>query len=138
MVSIASIQAVVASLWLRRFYSEFISGFLLVLCGIEALALSHWLLFIPLGLESPFEVIMNINMGVFYLSAYLTPLIIFFFLYMWIIKPLIRWSRRDRTVSLDSSTKFVKDTAFVNSRRYLLFISICCSIFDFVHRFFNF
>jgi len=90
-ISIASIQAVVAGIWSKKDYREFLFSVLLLLCGVEGLALLHWIVFVPLGWASPLEGVANVEAGLFYLAAYLVPLLILPLLFMWVLKPLVRW-----------------------------------------------
>jgi len=90
-ISIASIQAVVAGVWFNKGYREFLFSVLLLLCGLEGLALLHWVVFVPLGWASPLEGVANVEAGLFYLAAYLVPLLILPLLFMWVLKPLVRW-----------------------------------------------
>jgi len=47
--------------------------------------------FVPLGWASPLEGVADVETGLFYLAAYLVPLLILPLLYMWVLKPLARW-----------------------------------------------
>lgn len=117
-ISIASIQAVVASVWSKKGYREFVFGVLLLLCGVEGLALLHWMVFVPLGWASPLEGVANVEAGLFYLAAYLVPLLILPLLFMWVLKPLVRWGL-GREVSVARVRSGVDDVRW--SRLLLVF-----------------
>ena len=70
-VSMASLLAVVAGLWFRRDFGRFFSWVFLLFGVLEAAALLHWVVFVPLGLVSPFGSFAWVEMGLFYLAVYL-------------------------------------------------------------------
>ena len=117
-ISIASIQAVVAGVWSKKDYGGFIFSVLLLLCGVEGLALLHWIVFVPLGWASPLEGVANVEAGLFYLAAYLVPLLILPLLFMWVLKPLVRWGL-GREVSVARVRSGVDDVRW--SRLLLMF-----------------
>ncbi|HUS77888.1 MAG TPA: hypothetical protein VM050_04425, partial [Patescibacteria group bacterium] len=87
----ANLVAVVAGLRLHGGLGRFASGFFIVLSGFEALALLHWVVFLPFGLVSPVEGVAWVEVGVFYVASYLVPLLVLPLLFMWVLRPLIRW-----------------------------------------------
>jgi len=89
-ISIASLQAVIAGLWAYRTLSKFLTGIILLLSVIEGGALLHWIVFLPLGLVSPFEGVAWVETGLFYLASYLVPLLVLSLFFMWFLKPLTR------------------------------------------------
>lgn len=93
-LSVASLLAVLVCLWLRRDFYGFFSWVFVVFGFLEAAALFHWVVFLPFGLTSPFEGFAWVEMGLFYLFAYLVPLLVLPLLYMWVFKPLLRWALR--------------------------------------------
>lgn len=117
-ISIASIQAVVAGVWSKKDYREFLFSVLLFLCGVEGLALLHWVVFVPLGWASPLEGVANVEAGLFYLAAYIVPLLILPLLFMWVLKPLVRWGL-GREVSVARVRSGVDDVRW--SRLLLMF-----------------
>ena len=90
-LSAVSLLAAASGLWFHRRLEEFFTGVFALLGGFEALALFHWVFFVPLGLSSPLEGVAWVEMGLFYLAAYLAPLLVLPLLFMWILKPLLRW-----------------------------------------------
>ena len=90
-VSIGSLLAVVGGLWADRKIGKYLAGVLAFLGSIEALALLHWAVFLPIGLSSPFLWYANLEMGLFYLLAHLAPFLAIPLMYLWVFKLLVYW-----------------------------------------------
>jgi hypothetical protein len=89
--AIASLASVLCGLLLIRCFGKFLWWSLVLLTGFEGLVLSHWLLFVPLGLASPFLVLANIELDLYFVAAYLSPLLILPLLFVWIFRTLLEW-----------------------------------------------
>lgn len=123
-ISIASIQAVVAGLWLHRNYSKFFTGIILLLSGIEAFSLLHWVVFVPMGWISPFEGVAYVETGLFYIATYFAPLLVLPLLFMWLLKPLISWSRGGT-----SDTEYViEKKGFRRGDSFMLILVVCLAV----------
>lgn len=90
-VSAVSLLAAASGLWFHRRLEEFFTVVFALLGGFEVLALFHWVFLVPLGLSSPLEGVAWVEMGLFYLAAYLAPLLVLPLMFMWILKPLFRY-----------------------------------------------
>jgi len=90
-VSTGSLLAVVGGLWAYRSIGKYLSGVLALLGSIEAIALLHWAVFLPLGLSSPFRWYANLEMGLFYMAAHLAPFLAILLMYLWVFKLLLHW-----------------------------------------------
>ena len=89
--AIASLASVLCGLLLIRCFGKFLWWNLVILTGSEGLVLSHWLLFVPLGLASPFLVLANIELDLYFVAAYLAPLLVLPLLFVWILRMLLEW-----------------------------------------------
>jgi len=94
-VSMASLLAVAGGLWLHRRFDGYLSWMFLLLGGLEAAALLHWVVFVPLGLAGPFEAAARLEGDLFYVASYLAPLLVLPLMFTWVLKPLIRWGWGD-------------------------------------------
>jgi len=101
-VSIGSLLAVVGGLWADRKIGRYLAGVLALLGSIEALALLHWAVFLPIGLSSPFLWFANLEMGLFYCLAYLAPFLSIPLMFLWVPKLMLhqRWGRKVKNESL--------------------------------------
>jgi hypothetical protein len=101
-VSAGSLLAVVGGLWADRKIGRYLAGVLVLLGSIEALALLHWVVFLPIGLSSPFLWYANLEMGLFYLLAHLAPFLSIPLMFLWVPKLIVhwRWGRNVNNVSL--------------------------------------
>jgi len=90
-VSTGSLLAVAGGLWTHRRIGRYLSGVLVLLGSIEALALLHWAVFLPIGLSSSFRWYANLETGLYYLAAHLAPFLVIPLLYIWVFKLLVYW-----------------------------------------------
>lgn len=79
----------VVLLYSRRF-QDYFTWLLALLTGFEGMALIHWIL-LPLGIASPLTWFADLELSLFYIAAYLAPLLVLPLMFMWILKPLLRW-----------------------------------------------
>lgn len=79
----------VAVLDSRRFQGYF-TWLLALLTVFEGAALIHWIL-LPLGIVSPLAWFADLELSLFYVAARLAPLLVLPMMFMWILKPLLRW-----------------------------------------------
>lgn len=92
-VGVASLLAVAGGLWGRRCFGRFLFGVFGLLSLVEGLALLHWVVFVPLGWVSPVVGVAGLEMGLFYISGYVAPLLVLVFLCIWFLRPLVGWVR---------------------------------------------
>ena len=90
-VSTGSLLAVAGGLWANRNLGRYLTVVLALLGSIEALALLHWAVFLPIGLSSPFLWFANLEMGLFYLAAHLAPYLAIPLMYLWVFKLMVYW-----------------------------------------------
>ena len=90
-VSTGSLLAVAGGLWANRRIGKYISGVLALLGSIEALALLHWAIFLPIGVSSPFRWYAGVEMGLYHLTAHLAPFLVIPLMYLWVFKLLVDW-----------------------------------------------
>jgi len=122
-VGVASLLAVAGGLWSRRCFGHFFFGVFGLLGLVEGLALLHWVVFVPLGWASPVERVAGLEMGLFYISGYVAPLLVLLFLCMWFLKPLFRWIRGVDPFSV-SVTENTGVRVSIRSVRFLVFLVI--------------
>jgi len=60
------------------------------LTGLEAASLSHWLLFLPLGLKTPLESVAELEMSLFYVASNLAPYLVLTLIFVCFLKPFNR------------------------------------------------
>lgn len=90
-LSAASLMAAAGGLLIQRRLDGFLSWVFLLLSGFEAAALLYWVVFVPLGLTGPFESVAGLELDLFYIFAYLAPLLVLPLMFMWGLKQLLRW-----------------------------------------------
>ena len=125
-VSIGSLLAVASSLWVNRKIVRYLACVLALLGSIEALALLHWAVFLPIGLPSQFLWYANLEMGLFYLLARLAPFLSIPLMFLWIPKLIIHWRRRRKVKN--ASPCWMVDYQKPSWSKFLLFFSIILSI----------
>ena len=126
-VGVVSLLAVVGGLWDRRCFGSFLVGIFGLLSLVEGLALLHWVFFVPLGWVSPAMGVAGLEMGLFYISGYIAPLLILGFLCIWFLKPIADWSR-----GVDSSSEGVVEKKVVrvlDRSAYFLLALVLLSVF---------
>ena len=72
-LAVVSLVSVVVALYLSRRVQEYCVGLLAILFVVEAGSLLHWLVFVPLGLQDPFQAVTSLEQSLFYLAAQLSP-----------------------------------------------------------------
>jgi len=95
-VSIASLMAAAGGLVYHRSLSKFLTLIFTFLGGIEALALIHWLFFVPFGLASPLKEVVRFEMGLFYLAGHLAPFLVLPLMYGWVLRLFVPKGRKIR------------------------------------------
>jgi len=123
-VSIGSFLAVAGGLWANRKIGRYLAGVLAILGSIEALALLHWAVFLPIGLSNPFLWYANLEMGLFYMAAHLAPYLVIPLMYLWIIKLLMHW----RWGSKEKQEDFENKEGEWLSRRVILILIFSISL----------
>ncbi len=64
---------------------------LLYLSCFEALALVHWVVFVPLGLDGVLGGLAGLELDLFFVSAYLIPLLVLPLLFWWAVRWVVEW-----------------------------------------------
>jgi len=126
-VAVASLLAVAGGLWSRRCFGHFFFGVFGLLGLVEGLALLHWMVFVPLGWASPVEMVAGLEMGLFYISGYLTPLLALLFPCMWFLKPIVYWLKGVELGSV-TGTRNERVHVSIRSSRFL-FLLVIFSVF---------
>lgn len=126
-VGVASLLAVAGGLWRRRCFGHFFFGVFGLLSLVEGLALLHWVVFVPLGLASPAEGVAMLELGFFYISGFLAPLLVMLFLFMWILKPLFNFGFRRANILPGFIYNNEKRMSFLAPNLLLVF-AICLSV----------
>ena len=127
-VGVVSLLAVIWGLWDTRCFSSFLVGIFWSLSLVEGLALLHWVVFVPLGWVSPVEGVAGLEMGLFYISGYVAPLLVLVFHCMWFLRPLVGWVR-----GFESSSDIVVENKVVRvSGRSGLFLVVLVLLSVFV------
>jgi len=96
-ISIASLIATATGLFVERCFKKSISGILLYLSMIEAVALLHWVVLLPLGLSSPFNEIARIETGLFYIAGRIAPFMGLLLMLTWSLSLYRKWSDKNST-----------------------------------------
>jgi len=87
-ISVFSLLAVVCVLWFYRDFESFLTWVFLLFGGFEALSLFHWLIFLPLGLITPFKVIAEFEMELSHVVMNLGPYLALILVFISLLKPL--------------------------------------------------
>ena len=95
-VSVFSLFLVgITLMWSRRFQGYF-TCLLALLAVFEGLALVHWVL-LPFGVVSPLAWFADLELSLFYVASYLVPLLVLPLMFMWVLRPVLRWVFHDET-----------------------------------------
>ena len=89
-VAFTSLMLVGVALLDSRMFQDYFTYLLALLCVLEGAALIHWVL-LPLGVTSPFAWFADLDLFLFYVVDRLAPLFVLPLMFMWILKPLLRW-----------------------------------------------
>lgn len=90
-VSVVSLFGVVVGLYASRMFEGFVKALLVLVSAFEGLALLHWLVFVPLGVDSPMAGIASLELDLFYVASYLAPLLVLPLMFMWLLKLIVGW-----------------------------------------------
>jgi len=71
-------------------FQDYFTWLLALLAVFKGAALMHWIL-LPLGVVSPFAWFADLELSLFYFVAKLAPLLVLPLMFMWFLKPLLRW-----------------------------------------------
>jgi len=125
-LSIGSLLAVAGGLWAHRRIGRYLSGVLVLLGSIEALALLHWAVFLPIGLSSPFRWYANLETGLYYLASHLAPFLVIPFMYVWVFKLLVyrRWGNKIK----HGSFEFVDREGVSRKAIFILILSMSLGV----------
>lgn len=87
-ISVFSLLAVVCVLWFYRDFESFLTWVFLLFGGFEALSLFHWLIFLPLGLITPFKAFADFEMELSHVVMNLGPYLALILVFISLLKPL--------------------------------------------------
>lgn len=73
-----------------RGFQDYFTYLLALLTVFEGVVLIHWIL-LPLGINSPFVWFADLELSLFYVAVRLAPLLVLPLMFMWILRPLLRW-----------------------------------------------
>lgn len=122
-IIILSMFSFLFSIWKYNISEEVVCSILLYISGFQLIALSNWLVFAPFQINNPLLHISNLELDIYYLGSYLTPLLAIPIFFMWIIRPYLNWTME---WDLDISTKKQREhSAFTN---FLFISSIILSV----------
>ena len=125
-VSICSLLAVAVGLWAHRRIGRYLSVVLVLFGSIEALALLHWAVFLPIGLSSPFRWYANLETGLYYLAAHLAPFLVIPLLYVWVFILLVYWRRGSKIEH--GSFEFVDREGVSRKAVFILILSMSLGV----------
>jgi len=125
-ISTGSLLAVAGGLWANRKLGRYLACVLALLGLIEALALLHWAVFLPIGLSSPFLWYANLEMGLFYLLAHLAPFLSIPLMFLWFPKLIVHW-RWGRKVK-NANFNWMAGNNKSHWSKFLLFFSIALGV----------
>ena len=89
-VACFSVFQVLLALFYLVDVGKFLFWLFVLLAGFEALALIHWVFFVPLGLSSPLGSIAILEMELFYIASFFSPYLGLILIFISILKPLVR------------------------------------------------
>jgi len=89
-VAFTSLMLVGVALLDSRRFQDYFTWLLALLTVFEGAALIHWIL-LPLGIVSPFAWFADLEFSLFYVAAKLAPLLVLPLMFMWVLRPLLRW-----------------------------------------------
>ena len=93
-VSVFSLVLVGITLMRSRRFQGYFTCLLALSAGFEGLALVHWVL-LPLGITSPLAWFADLELSLFYVASYLAPLLVLPLMFMWVLRPVLRWVFHD-------------------------------------------
>ena len=123
-LSVGSLLAVVIGIWLHHQKTSYIKWLLILLSGLEASAVIHWIILNPLGIKGLFESISILEQNIFYILSYLSPLLILPILYVWIVKQFIKLIPGQQIIKINID----KDTPKISRTSTLFFLSLVLCI----------
>jgi len=89
-VSVFSLVLVGITLMRSRGFQRYFTCLLALLAAFEGLALVHWIL-LPFGVVSPLAWFADLELSLFYVASYLAPLLVLPLMFMWVLRPVLRW-----------------------------------------------
>lgn len=93
-VSVFSLFLVGITLMRSRRFQGYFTWLLALLAVFEGLALVHWVL-LPFGVVSPLAWFADLELSLFYVASYLVPLLVLPLMFMWVLRPVLRWVFHD-------------------------------------------
>ena len=116
--AVLSVLLVAVTLLRFRGFQDYVFWVLVLLTGFEGLALLHWIL-LPFGVASPLAWFASLELSLFYVAAYLAPLLVLPLMFMWALRPLVEWGWGKKWDSEKRTTLERKGP----SRRWLLLLA---------------
>ena len=132
-VTVATILAIITGLFIWKNIEKYLTCIFFLLSIFDLLSLSHWLIFLPMGLRSPTKKIANLEMALFYVTGLAAPILAVPMLFSWIIY-LLNLKKVDKT-----SPNFInpknKDTLLSNRKIFfiiMLFLGMISSLYPYL------
>jgi len=89
-VAFTSLMLVGVAVLDSRGFQDYFTWLLVLLTVFKGAVLIHWIL-LPLGIVSPLAWFADLEISLFYVGTKLAPLLVLPLMFMWILKPLLRW-----------------------------------------------
>lgn len=106
--------------------SKILSKIFLLLSSLEVLSLVYWISR-SMFVSPPFQYFANLEHQLFKISSLVSPLIVFFFLYMWLIKPLLSLFYGNHPFMVFNAPHTKRDLIYLTKPKHILFIIIVVS-----------
>jgi len=131
-LSVGSLIAVVIGIWFHHQKTSYIKWMLILLSGLEASAIIHWTILNPLSIKGFFESISTLEQDIFYLLAYLSPLLILPLLYVWIVKPINQQILGKQILKIDTDKNTPKKSGTSTLIVLSLILCIVATVFPYI------
>jgi hypothetical protein len=133
-LAVVSLVSVVVALYLSRRVQEYCVGLLAMVFVVEAGSLLHWLVFVPLGLQDPFQALTSLEQSLFYFTAQLSPFYMLAFTFVGIGVPLYHLFHRNTEGEAVSQNR-----SLVNNQAYLallltMLLSVAVAVYPYLSK----
>jgi hypothetical protein len=93
-LAVVSLISVIVALYLRCRLRDYCTGLLGIMFVVEASSLLHWLIFVPMEIRDPLQVLTSLELSHYYLVAQLSPIYMLAFTVVGVGVPLYHLSRK--------------------------------------------
>jgi hypothetical protein len=133
-LAVISLISVIVALYLSRRLQEYCIGLLVIVLVIESGSLLHWLVFVPLGLQDPFQALTSLEQSLFYLAAQLSPVYMLLYTFVGIGVPLYHILHRSTDREAVS-----QDHSMTSSQAYLallltMLLSVAVAVYPYLSK----